>query len=523
MVVVVGLCGTSFPPPVAGSYTCPPCIGGTHDLGTISLCPGECFNLLGNTYCNLGSYSQLLFDPALNCSETYNFTLSQIVETPLVTGPVTEFCEASNLYYAIGFSIEDGTAPFYVNGTQVTGNFYQSGLIPTGQPYAFTVTDAATCDPQQINIGGIFTCPCVNSPGTVELAVINQCEGEMAATSFNNDAVVGPTDLLVFILHTSGTSSLGTVIGINTTGSFGYVPGLMNFGQTYYISPAVGPNAGGMVDMNSACFSVAPGQPVVFYSTPAVEILQPDTLTCSLNALMLNSLPSGGSGDFSFDWSGPNNFTSAVANPIISEPGAYLLTLTDNLTVCQNQSATTVASDTALPVFTVTSGEINCQQPAATLEAASQMPGLTYTWTFPSGDVMTGAIITTNIPGDYTVTALGPNGCTADAVTFVTDNGVPPSIVANGDTINCSQPTAELTATSNDLAATFVWTLPDSTTSTGPTLTTSLVGTYSVVATSPNGCTAEASADVVEGPDPELKTDVEVTERVGGSPSSFPM
>jgi len=511
LVTSIGVCGPSFSIPVSGSHTCPPCIGGTNDLGTITLCPGECYPLLGNSYCNPGSYSELLYDPVLDCYETYIFTLEQIVEATLATGPVAEFCEATNLYYSVGFSIEGGTAPFLVNGNPVTGNFYQSGLIPTGQPYAFTVTDAATCNPQEINIGGIFTCPCVNSPGTVELAVIHQCEGEMATVGFNNDAVVGPGELLVFVLHTSSGGGLGTVVGVNATGSFGYVLGLMNLGQTYYISPAVGPDLGGTVDFNSSCFKLSPGQPIVFYSKPEVDILQPDTLTCSINSLTLNSLPNGGSGDYGFEWAGPSNFSSNLANPAVSEAGTYLLTLTDNLTGCKTQSATAVASDTALPVFTVTSSEINCQQPNATLEAVSQMPGVTYTWTFPTGGVQTGATISTNIPGDYAVTALGTNGCSAQATTFVMDNGVPPSISAIGGTINCAQPTAQLVASSNEPSATFTWTLPDGSVAAGATLSTSLLGSYMVVLSAPNGCTAEATAAVAEGPDPDLVTEVEVT------------
>ncbi len=495
---------------VSGDFTCPPCNGGTFDLGTMALCPGESFPLLGNTYSNPGSYSEMLLNAATNCFETYNFILQQIVENQLVVGPTTEFCDASNLYYSVGFSINSGNPPYLVNGNPVTGNSYQSGLIPSGQAYAFTVTDAATCNPQTANISGSYTCACLNSPGTVNLSTINKCEGEMADANFNNNAILGLSDIHVFILHTSPSNSLGSVIGTNTTGSFGYVPGLMSFGQTYYISPAVGPDQGGTVDVNSACFSLSPGQPVVFYEKPAVDIVPPSMLNCTLNSLMLNSLASGGSGDFSYDWSGPGNFASTAANPMVSEPGAYLLTLTDNVTACQDQSATAVTSDNSPPVFTVTSSEINCQQPSAILVAASQMPGVTYTWTLPTGDVMTGDTITTNIPGGYTVSALGPNGCTADAATFVTDNGTPPSVTATSETINCGQPTAELTATSNEPLASFVWTLPDTTTSTGQTLVTSLIGAYSVIATAPNGCTAEASAMVLEGPDPVLQTEVEV-------------
>lgn len=515
LVEMMGICDT-YTEVVSGSFTCPPCVGDTMNLGTISLCPGESFPLLGNNYDTPGTYSELLLNPATSCFETYEFILEQIVENQLVVSPVVENCDASNLNYTVAFSIETGTPPYSVNGVPLSGNFYQSGLIQSGQIYDFTVTDASICDPQQLSISGSFTCSCASSPGTVGLNVINQCEGETATASFNNDAVVGTGDLLVFILHTDSGSSLGSVIGTNATGAFGFLPGQMNFGETYYISPAVGPDQGGTVDFNNVCFSLSPGQPIVFYEKPEVQILAPDTLTCSLNTLMLNALPSGGSGDFSYKWTGPNGFAATEANPIVSEPGAYLLLLTDNLTGCQAQSGTAVGSDTSLPVFTVTSGEINCQQATAVLVAASQMAGVTYTWTFPTGSTVSGDTIFTEIPGDYSVTALGPNGCTADAVTFVLDNGVPPSVSATGGSINCSESTAELSATSNEPTATFTWTLPDSTTAIGATLTASMLGTYTVTVAGANGCTAEASTELVQGPDPDLMTEVEV-----GDPTCF--
>jgi|GEM_PF-3362827 len=496
---------------VSGQVACLPCTGETFDIGTIALCPGTCFDLQGNSYCAPGNYSELFTNTQTNCIDTYNFTLTQTVENQLVVDAATEFCDASNLYYSVGFSIMDGTPPFAVNGIQIPGNTYQSGLIPSGQSYAFSVTDAATCSPQEVTLNGVYNCACLNSPGSVNLnATLYQCEGGMVTAEYNNDAALAPGDIHVFILHSNSGNTLGTIVGTNTTGTFSFVPGLMNFGQTYFISPAVGPDLGGMVDMASSCFSFAPGQAVIFYPTPEVQILPTDTISCLVNTLTISSLASGGSGDFSYNWAGPLNFGSTDANPSVSNGGAYLLTLTDNLTGCQAQSATAVASDIAPPVFTVTNSEINCQQPNAILEAASQMPGVTYTWTFPTGDVMTGASISTNIPGAYAVTAVGTNGCSADAATFVTDNGTPPSLQVTGDTINCSQPTVELVASSTEPSATFTWLLPDSSTFVGSLLQTGLAGNYSVVAASQNGCTTEAQTQVVQGPDPLLDTSVEV-------------
>jgi gliding motility-associated-like protein len=511
LIEAVGSCGVSQPMLVSGTHTCQPCIGGTNNLGAIALCPNECYELLGNSYCSPGSYSELLYNPATNCNETYQFELTQIVEPALAVGTVSRFCDATNLYYQVGFPIESGTPPYSVNGNLISGNFYQSGLIPTGQPYAFTVTDAAVCAPQQVNIAGTYTCNCINNPGSTQYATLYACDDNMVSVQFNNDAVVGPGDLLVFILHTDNGASLGQVVGMNTTGTFGFVPGSMTYGQTYRISPAVGPDMGGTVDMNASCFQFAAGQPVVFYEKPATEILPHDSLNCFNNSLTISSLTLQGSGDYAYGWSGTGNFVSTAQNATVTQPGAYALLVTDNLTGCTAQAATAVEADYTTPDFTLTDGEINCQQAFATLEAASQMPGVSYTWTFPTGDQMTGAMISTNVPGSYAVTAQGTNGCTSDGTTFVEDNGIPPSLEVEDGVINCAQSSATLSALSNDPTAVFTWTWPDGSQAVGPTITVDLPGVYSVSVLTQSGCSEEGDAVVSQGPDPVLIASLEAT------------
>ncbi len=505
---VFGMCQNFFET-MSGAHTCQPCIGGTNNLGTIALCPGECYNLLGNSYCAPDNYSGLLFNPATNCNETYEFELTQITEQALAVGTVSRFCDATNLNYQVGFPIESGTPPYMVNGNLISGSFYQSGLIPTGQPYAFTVTDAATCAPQQVDINGIYTCNCINNPGSTQYATLYACDDNMVSVQYNNDAVVGPGDLLVFILHADNGASLGQIVGMNTTGTFGFVQGSMTYGQTYRISPAVGPDLGGTVDMSSVCFQFAPGQQVVFYEKPEAEILPHGEINCLANPLMLNSLTLHGSGDYGYKWSGTGNFTASTQNANVTQPGTYALFVTDNLTGCTAQAATAVEEDYTAPDFTLTAGEINCQQAFATLEAASQMPGVSYTWTFPTGDQMTGATITTNVPGTYAVTAQGPNGCTADGTTIVEDNGTPPSLEVEDGVINCALPTATISAISNDPTAVFTWTKPDGSQEVSPTITVGLPGVYTVTVVTQSNCSEVGEAVVLQIPDPVLTAELE--------------
>ena len=411
----------------AGIYVCPVFCGEQiltvtadftgqfFDLGLIGLCPGECFELLGIQYCNPGTYTETFINPANGCEDVYVFTIQINSPLPLLTGPVFQECDATNQFFTISFQIQGGTPPYLVNGNTPTGNFFQSQPIPSGSGYTFVLTDADTCAPQQIIITGTFDCPCVTFAGTVSQVPQVLCESETANVTFNNDAQLDPNDILVFALHTNGGNTLGNILEINATGNFGFVPGTMAFGQTYYISPVAGNGTGTTIDLNDVCLSVGTGQPVIFYAIPVLEILPHDSLNCLVDSLTISTLASGGSGNFSFSWSGPGSFFSNEANPVVSLPGEYICLLTDNLAGCENSASTTLISDTEPPAFTVNNGELSCSEPEAMLEAIAQTSGITFSWNLPTGETVNGATLLTGISGTYTVVATGQNGCTSIA------------------------------------------------------------------------------------------------------------
>ncbi|MCB9341606.1 MAG: gliding motility-associated C-terminal domain-containing protein [Lewinellaceae bacterium] len=499
----------------AGFYVCPfSCgeqqltvtenfVGETFDLGLIELCPGECFQLSGNQYCDPGPHVEQILNPATGCFDTYIFSIFFFPpDPPLLIGPVTELCDATNLFYSVSFNIVSGTPPYSVNGNFINGNFYQSNPIPSGNPYAFLVSDFGACGAGQTQVQGAYSCQCPNFSGTMQLDQLTHCEGEMAASSFNNDAVLAPGDLLEFILHTGSGTSLGNIIGTNTSGIFGFVPGLMAYGQTYYISPVTGNDAGGIVDMADACLSVGAGQPVVFYETPDLDILPPAMLDCNATSVFLTAFVGGGSGNFSYQWAGPGVASTGTPNLAVAQAGTFSCTVTDNLTGCTDFESVAVTSDTSPPNLSVTNGELTCDQSIAILQATSSTQGASFEWTFPDGNVLTGAAISTNIPGIYTVVAIAPNGCTAAQPSQVVDNGSPPDLFVTEGELNCAQQTVTLDATSTSPNVTFTWSFPDGSQQSGPSISTALAGTYAVVASLSNGCSTEMQTLVIDNSNP---------------------
>ncbi|RAJ93002.1 Leucine-rich repeat (LRR) protein [Larkinella arboricola] len=130
--------------------------------------------------------------------------------------------------------------------------------------------------------------------------------------------------------------------------------------------------------------------------------------------------------------------------------------------------------------------------------------GSTYSWTAPTGAVLTGSasssVVSASLtaPGEQTFTVVVNQGgtCSQTATVTVTADSQPPmaSLTTSGE-ISCTNPSITLTAMP---ATGFTYAFSSGTTQLdgGNTAKVTQAGAYSVVLTSPNGCTATASVEV---------------------------
>src|SRR5207244_12834730 len=91
------------------------------------------------------------------------------------------------------------------------------------------------------------------------------------------------------------------------------------------------------------------------------------------------------------------------------------------------------------------------------------------------------------------------SGCTATASVVVTQDITAPKLtLGNAPSLNCLTTSAQIFA-HVDSGATLLWTGPGIVGgTTGTSITFNAAGTYTVVATGPNGCTATASVTVTQ-------------------------
>jgi len=220
----------------------------------------------------------------------------------------------------------------------------------------------------------------------------------------------------------------------------------------------------------NGCASASASTTVIINNTPATPTASSNGPLCVGQTLSLTATPIPGA---TFEWSGPNNFSSTNQNPsrtnvTTADAGTYSVYATVGGCASAVSSINVgITANTPTPVAT-SNGPI-C--PGQSLQlAASNIAGASYSWTGPNG--FTSALqnpavnnVTTNNAGLYNVTAI-TSGCSTSTAgsTNVVINQLPSAPVLSNNGPLCDGGTLNLSA-SNITGATYVWSGPDGFTS----------------------------------------------------------
>ena len=253
-----------------------------------------------------------------------------------------------------------------------------------------------------------------------------------------------------------------------------------------------------------------------------IEINNPITLAPTNNGPICEGdnieLTVGTATNASYQWTGPNNYISALPNPVIPNAssvnaGIYAVTVTDT-DGCTGTGTTVVSIQTAPTVTAVSNDGSPCVTGADDIHlAVSVFPPdngtYTYQWTGPNSffsvDSMPTLPTGTSFDnGSYTVVVTNGANCISNALTTVvnvSDAPTTPTIAAL-DQFLCEGEILELTTNGYvGSSVTYTWTTPlGSQTTTSPTLMIANVsainaGAYSV-AVSVDGCDSNSSGTI---------------------------
>ena len=195
--------------------------------------------------------------------------------------------------------------------------------------------------------------------------------------------------------------------------------------------------------------------------------------------------------------SGQTSATLTLPNTTTANSGSYVLVVSN----CNSVTSTAFTLTVDSPTLSLSNdGPLTCTQPSVRLFAIGSSAG-TYAFRAPDGSLSSnGNTARVSSPGTYTVTFTSTStltstvGCSATATTTVTSQVISASLTNNGP-LSCVQTSVTLTA-SPSTGVSYAFSGPGVLTSSGNTATVSQPGTYSVVVTNPQGCSASAQTSV---------------------------
>lgn len=413
------------------------------------------------------------------------------------------------------------TTTYTVTGTQTGCNGTAVATVTVSALPAITVNSASICLGQQtatLTANGASTYAW--SPGTGLTAttgsVVNATPGATTVYTITGTDAAGcvstgtaavTVNPLPNVTASSNPACLGTTLTMSTsvgvtwswTGPNSFTSAVQSPSITNVSAAANGTYTLTATDVSGCYNSTTLNVTVNPLPTPTAGSNSP---LCVNQNLTLSA--GGGS---TYQWSGPNTYTSAIQNPMISgvttaATGIYTVTVTD----VNSCVATTTVSVTVNPLPVVTaSGATVCANATINLSSTG---GVSYSWNGPGAfssnqqnPSITGA--TSANSGSYVVTVTDANGCVNANVAQVQVNSLP--VVAVNPGVVCQgQTTATLTASG---AATYNWS-PTTGLSAGTgsvvVANPSSATTYTVSGTDMNGCMSTATAPVTVNPVPQV-------------------
>ncbi|MBK6997604.1 MAG: gliding motility-associated C-terminal domain-containing protein [Lewinellaceae bacterium] len=293
---------------------------------------------------------------------------------------------------------------------------------------------------------------------------------------------------------TCALTSLTLESEIQTAGASGVWSGPNNFSaDTSHISISIPGIYTFHVTAANGCISASTLTVLQDTVPPQSVITQGGLLNCAIQSLAIQA---GSSTSASYQWNGPGGFVSSLQMPTVLEPGDYTVTLTGLANGCTATAIATVTQDLSEPDIAVQSDSLTCTTNSVILEATSNTPDVNFAWTGPDNFVSAEEDPLTDKPGVYALTVTGPNGCSTIFQYAVHQNIEHPAVSASADTLSCLEPVGLVISNTPAAEAVFVWSGPGNFTASNAIAAVSAPGLYTVVVTTPNGCSSTAQATV---------------------------
>lgn len=446
------LSGNSEPILISQQFSSPSCANGTDAWIDVTVSGGSGSYTYkwsnGSTTEDLAGitagYYTIVVTDSKGCSATARVSVPNKPAIGLVANEIKQPDCLGNLG-SITVSAFNGTAPYTYNWTHGATGESLTGLAPGY--YTLIVTDANGCKSSRT-----FQ---IKEPSKPQV----QISGGSCGSSTLTASVSGGQGPYSYEWSTGATT--GSING--TSGQY----------YTVTVTDQMGCTAEADIEVDEIGSAIS-------LSTTATN---PDCFG-SLNGSIDLSL-SGGTGNYTIVWS--NGATTEDLTNIGA--GTYTVTITDE-GGCKKTATVNLSSPAAITIVATETISANCVGLGSiTVAAQNGIAPYTYAWTHGA----TGSSLDNLQPGQYTVTATDAKGCQS-IKSFTIDEEQAPfvNILTTG---NCSSQQLSAQVSGNTGPYTYQWSTGATTASVIP----SVNGSYSLVVTDANGCTATAYTEVTLG------------------------
>ena len=431
-----------------------------------------------------GTYTVTVTSTRSGCSASDTVVVTQDIEAPVVNATSDGMLTCANQQVNLTADVTGGSAPFCY-----------TWLDPSGEP----VGTAASVD--------------VSAPGTYTVTVTSTQSGCSAS-----DTVVVTQDIEAPVVDATSDGVLTCAdqqVNLTADVTGGSAPFCYTWldpsGELIGTAASVDVSAPGTytVTVTSTQSGCSASDTVVVtqdIEAPAVNATSDGVLTCANQQVTLGVEVIGGAKPFYYVWvdSGAR-LIGTTASVDVSEPGTYMVTVTGS-NGCSASDTVAVTQDIEAPVVQATSdGVLTCANPEVTLSAETTggSPPFCYTWLDSRGDLVAAtAVVNVSDAGPYTLTVTGSNGCSVSDTVNVAKNIEPPLVSATSDgVLTCANPEVTLSAEVTGGSAPFstMWlNSKGDLVATTATVGVSDAGTYTLIVTGSNGCSASDTATVTE-------------------------
>ncbi len=338
--------------------------------------------------------------------------------------------------------------------------------------------------------------PTINAPGTYTLTVTNQVNG---CTASDDVVVIEIEEITLFIAGNDVTCNGGNDGSINLTVTGGEAP----FDYDWNDDTLDGMEDPTNLTAGNYCVTVTDANDCT--ENTCIDITEPTQITLSASVTDISCFgncdgsidltTSGGVGNYTFEWSGPNGYANTIEDIDELCPGDYYVTVTDGNGCTATLSETITEPSEITSSATITDALCNgsCDG-SIDLSVSGGTSPYTYEWDTTDDTEDISDLCT----GTYSVTITDDNGCESSASFTVGE----PSEISISATINDAlcygscDGSIDLSVSGGTSPYTYEWdTDPNQNTE---DINDLCAGDFTVIVTDDNGCSATATYTVTE-------------------------